>query len=316
MKSMVEHKKEYAVSFINNCISKTIQNCNFCKVLFNTFFFYVTTSKALWFWSLLLLTYNANSQDLAKESSSLLNMTLRPVLDIGQGAINNTSRLLRYYSLNSYRQETPATRENFGLTFSSYNDSISNTRLIIMNNLTLIEMVTHFINMENRVLLKVKDRSKFIYSPLYGSKQDWLKQNSYCFQLLLPAGAIEGVKTIDNILFSALSIKSSKQKGMVPVKVLYKIGKGEEFKSIYDVKSQKFGESGEFLNVTFNAISELIPDDSHLFINETGYNGPIRLNLPLKKYSDLISLNEFLKQYDLAIKFETRMLDYWIITDK
>jgi hypothetical protein len=311
---MLKYKIEYASMLINDSISLK-QVLQFRKVILKTLMPCLTIFKSSYLLLFLLLTYNVHAQDIANGSGILNDMAFRPVLDIGGGAINNSSRLLRFYSLNSYRKELPATRENFGLTFSSYNDSIAHTRLIIMNNLTLIEMVTHFINMENRVLLKVKDRSKYIYSPLSGRKQDWLKQNSFCFQLMLPLGAIEGVKTIDKILFNALSLQVSKQKGLVPVKVLYKIGSSEKFKANEDITSQKFGEDGKFSNVTFNAISELTPDSNHLFINETGYNGPIQLNLPLNKFSDLISFNQYLKQYDLAIKFETRLLDYWIITD-
>ena len=132
----------------------------------------------------------------------------------------NENRLLRYYCLTGYREGVQPTVGQFNVAFGVTVDKPIGTRRIYMYNVSLVEMLTHFHDKEDQVVLEVKDPSKYRYLPEYGPKADWMRKNARCFELMIPEGTLQGSTltqkgTIDTVLADVLNLKFNYEKRLV-----------------------------------------------------------------------------------------------------
>ena len=227
----------------------------------------------------------------------------------------NKSRYLRYWALTGYREGVASTSGPFGTSFSGINDTITGTRRIYMYNLSVVEMLTHYIGNNDRVLLEVGDASKYRYLPEYGPKELWLRKNGHCFEMMLPKGTIEGMSTIDPFLSAALGVTFTRERRQVKALVLLRSGSGDQF------KSKKKGVPGEdrkgrFNQAIFRDLGKLLTGGMVPFVDETGYRGLVDLEMNIKDWKDLKAVNKELMRYALQVKEEIRELDMLVVTEK
>ena len=227
----------------------------------------------------------------------------------------NQSYYLRYWALTGYREGVASTSGPFGTSFSGINDTIAGTRRIYMYNLSIVEMLTHYIGNNDRVLLEVSDVSKYRYLPEYGPKELWLRKNGRCFEMMLPKGTIEGMTTIDPFLSIALGISFSRERRRVKTLVLSRNGTGDDF------KSEKKGVPGEdrkgrFNQATFQNLGKLLTGEVLPFIDETRYQGLVDLEMDIRDWKNLKAVNKELRRYALEVKEEMRELDMLVVTEK
>jgi len=240
----------------------------------------------------------------------------RTFLSFDNEQLENRSQLLRYYALSSYQDAVSPTVGRFGSTFISSKDSVTNTRLISMYNLSLLEMITHFVGRENDVFLISKSPFKYYYLPRYGSKESWMIKNSKCFEIMFPNGVIESMDVVDSLIYQLFNIEVYKQKMKIPTNILSRTSKMEKFKYQDNFKS-KDTQNGRFVNVTFSEFGKMLTDVNRPFLDETGYFGMIDIELKgIKDWNDINSINKLLNKYDLQIKTEIREKDMLVIKER
>jgi hypothetical protein len=237
----------------------------------------------------------------------------RPMFEFSKEQVKNNQRLLRYYSLTKYREGVTPTDGGFGTTFKGFTDTIKGTRTLYMYNLSIQEMVTHFYDWDNQVLLEVQDPSRYRYIKEYGSKESWLRKNGFCFELMLPIKTVS-TAILNDILANVLSLKITRQDRKVPVIVLYKLSDQINFSS-EGLKLHNDIKNDEYKNIEINDLATSLRKDGRFFVNDTKYNGTIRLDSDISDWNDLNEVNSKLKKYGLSVREEIRSLNLLVIAE-
>lgn len=104
----------------------------------------------------------------------------------------NKNKFLRGSVLTGHREGIQPTSAGM-LNFEAHTDSITGTRKITMVNLSMEEMLIHNRGWfpEYKVILEVKNPSRYRYNSNYGSKDDWIHKNTYCYEFIMPEGAMQ-----------------------------------------------------------------------------------------------------------------------------
>ncbi len=104
----------------------------------------------------------------------------------------NKNRFIRGSILTGYREGLEPTSSGM-LNFDAHTDSITGTRKITMINLNIEEMLIHNRAWypESKVILEVKDPSRYRYDPDYGPKDNWIRKNTYCYEFIMPEGTMK-----------------------------------------------------------------------------------------------------------------------------
>jgi len=225
----------------------------------------------------------------------------------------NQNKFLRYYALTGYREGVDPTYGEYGFTFDAYTDTLLNTRRLFMYNLSLVEMFTHGLINDDRVILEVKDPSKYRFISQYGDKEEWIRKNTYCFEYMLPNGIIN-IRKLDEALQYIFNVKFRKELRSVMALVLVKTSELEKFKSL-NVGKPSYDGKGLFNNTSFDALRVAIGYTGMPFIDETGYKGRVDLKLNIATFKDIESLQYELKRYDLNLKKEIRKVNVFVISE-
>lgn len=106
--------------------------------------------------------------------------------------LNNKNKFLRGSVLTGYREGLQPTSSGM-LNFEAHTDSITGIRKITMVNLSIEEMLIHSREWypKNKVVLEVKDPSRYRYDSKYGSKENWIRKNTYCYEFIMPEGTMQ-----------------------------------------------------------------------------------------------------------------------------
>ena len=231
----------------------------------------------------------------------------KPLFSFNADQLRNSSRYLRYYALTGYREGVGTTLGPFGTSFSAVNNKRSGTRLLYMYNVSIAEIVTHRVGESDRVIYKVKDVSRYRYSPTYGSRTQWLRKNGLCFEVMLPVNSMN-IDFVDTLLSKSLGISWSQQKQFINSLVLARLNKSKEIKFQYRGKSED-GVLEKFTGVSFDAVGAALSISGRPFLNETGYDGLIDIKLIVRDSLDLSDINSQLRKYDLVLKEESREIN-------
>ena len=113
----------------------------------------------------------------------------RPTFKLENEQLSNKNKFLRASVLTGYREGVKPVDGGM-LNFIGYTDPVTGTRRIYMYNLTIEEMMVHNTewNPQSKVILEVKDPSRYRYDPKFGSKEAWMRKNAYCFEYTMPDG--------------------------------------------------------------------------------------------------------------------------------
>lgn len=237
----------------------------------------------------------------------------RPIFKLEDEQSSNLNRWLRFSVLTGYREGLKPIKG--GANFDAYKNGENGTTRAYMINLSIQDMLTLGNYKSNRVILDVKDASKYRYDPVYGPEIEWLKKNGHCFEMLMPSAIFKGVKTLVEELSDVFNVKTGKEKRLVQTLVLVRLSNNDKIMSKRKGTSGYDGH-GNFNNVPLSYLS--IPMDSvglPPFVDETGYKEMIDLNLKLSDWKDISKLRKELRRYDLDIKEEKRELMMFVITE-
>jgi len=225
----------------------------------------------------------------------------------------NKNYFLRMSILTGYREGVEPIK---GLAnFKTNGDKENGTRRFYMYNLSIQDMLTHGFYNSSRVVLEVKDPSRYRYDPSQGSEYEWLRKNGHCFEFILPSGVINGVQPLEKELCRVFGVEIGLKKRMVNALVLVRTSR------IDKISSSKIGESGyddygRFRNVPIDRLSSMLylaglPP----MVDETGYKDPVDLDLKITSWKNLPALRKALQRYDLDLKEEKREFEMFVITE-
>lgn len=138
-----------------------------------------------------------------------------PFFKLENEQLANDHKHLSYSVLTGYREGLTSVKGPFNTNFKGFSDQKAGTRRIYMVNLSIQDLLTHGMINSDRVILEVKDPSKYRYDPGYGSETEWLRKYGYCYELLLPLGQLKGVQFINDELSRLFKLKCSFQKRLV-----------------------------------------------------------------------------------------------------
>jgi len=225
----------------------------------------------------------------------------------------NVNRYLRYSALTGYREGVPTTSGPFGISFATVEYKDSGTRLLYMYNVSIEEAVTHRVGESDRVIYEVENPSRYRYLPAYGSKALWLRKNGLCFEVLLPSGSTN-IQLVDTLLSKSLGIVWDLQKRSMRALVLSRLSKAEKFK-FNNIRQPGDAGQGKLSGVTFDALGSALAVNGRPFLDETGYEGLVDLNIQLRDPNDLLSINRQLRRYGLMVREEIRKLNMLVIRE-
>lgn len=241
----------------------------------------------------------------------------KPLFKFQDEQLTNQNKLLRYTALTKYREGVMPIKGQFNVNFKGYNDEETGTRRIYMYNLSIEDMLTHGLCKPSQILLEVKDPSKYRYDAKYGSEIEWLRKNGYCYELLLPIGALKGMNTIDTELQKIFNLTSRWEKRNVKTWILTRTSTDEKFKATGGAPI-KDPIHGVYRNVNIGWIGASLNEfDPIPFLDETGYKDLINidLGLNLNMVHDITTLRKALQKYDLDLKEEIREKLMFVITE-
>jgi len=238
---------------------------------------------------------------------------LKPVFNLQKEQLKNKNRFLRFSVVTGYREGVKPIVGAFGLNFRSENDSIGGIQLLTMYNLSIADMLTHGLVKHNNIYLEVDDPSKYLYDPKYGDKESWMRKNAYCYELALPLGSMKDVTILEKYLFNSFGVKSSMEKRLVKALILIRTSTIDKIKSA-GKGEEKYDLKGYFNNTSINRLEDpLSRAGLPPMIDETGYTGPVDLDLKLKSWSDMVALRKELHRYDLDLVEGMREIEMFVI---
>lgn len=246
----------------------------------------------------------------------------KPLFSFKEEQLENRNRLLRYSALTGYREGVLPLKGQFNVNFAGYNDEVTGTRRIYMYNLSVEELLTHGLKRKSRVLLDVKDPSRYRYDPekdtLYGSETEWLRKNGYCFEMLLPIGALKGMETIDNAVKRRFGLSTVTEEREVNTLTLVRTSVAEKYKPVAAGSAVMDASKGLYRNVGFAWLGESLEQYGlQPFFNATGYAGLADLDLGINMQGrvNLEELRKALLRYDLDLKTEKHKVLMFVISE-
>jgi hypothetical protein len=266
--------------------------------------------------TLILLTSNAFGQKL----DSLFIEYRRPLFDFDYNnptlnfsdtQISNTRRTLHYYCLTSYREGVESVQGliNMGV----HNDLKLGTLRCYWINATIPEIIM-MSAMPTNVVLNVKDISKFIYKPEYGSHVEWKRKNAYCLELIMPAKTID-MDSIRNFCAQQFNISVVRDRRSTKIFRLCRISSQDLIKSKSKSCKGKF-KVGVLCNRSIGYLIDAIANGTGIrLIDDTKYPFNVDMNLKIKSWTDIGLLRNALQKYGLDIIEDKIMEDVTIITE-
>lgn len=241
----------------------------------------------------------------------------KPVFKLDAEQAANVNGFLRFSVITGYREGVDPVDAGLN-NFAGYTDTVSGTRRIYMFNLSIADMCTHGFVRSSDVILEVKDPSKYAYQPVYGPEKQWLRKNGYCLEFLLPVGVMRDIGQIDAEISHYFGIRFGYEKRISKVLILVRTS------GVDKLKSKGIGEGHYDLHGHFNNI----PLDHGRFgaalsgahmppvVDETGYDGPVDMDLKIADWTDLAAVRKALQLYDLDLKEGERPIDRFVIKEE
>ncbi|WP_442587841.1 hypothetical protein ACSBL2_17485 [Pedobacter sp. AW31-3R] len=229
--------------------------------------------------------------------------------------LENRNRFLRYYLLSGYREGVPQTIGNYGFKAIYENDTTAGTTRVYMINMSVEDLLTHGLYPQSNVVLEVKDPSKYRYNPTYGSELEWMRKNLKCFEMVFPAGTIQGFPPEKYIIESLLNVTTEKQKRITKIFVLIRTSKKDRIKAPGGGITSDYSR-GHFTNVNIGELVSAMSKQGPLpVIDQTGYKGLVDIQLEIKDWNDISAIQKALAPYDLSLSEEMREIEMFVIKE-
>ncbi|RQO77789.1 hypothetical protein DBR40_07380 [Pedobacter sp. KBW01] len=174
----------------------------------------------------------------------------------------------------------------------------------------------------NRLVLEVKDSSRF-YSPNdRNARSKWRSENHWCYDTAIPLtqkAQLDSLMMADLNKFLPYTIKIEKR--IVPCLALIRFGNGREFEAKGNEATQTRLKNNTFTmrNATIdklisNGLAYLDKKQSRPIVDDTGYSGNISLDL--SDYRDIIQVRKDLQALGLDLVEKTLSTEMLVIRDK
>ena len=144
----------------------------------------------------------------------------QPVFKLKGEQLENKYRHLHFYALTGYREGLKPIVAQFNMNFAAQKDSVNGTHRIKMYNLSIIEMLTNGLTKSEEVILEVKDPSRYRYDPKYGSHENWIRKNTYCYEILLPENTLKNMYQVIDHISHLFKVKCGYQTRLVKTSVV------------------------------------------------------------------------------------------------
>jgi len=240
---------------------------------------------------------------------------LKSTFKLEKEQLSNKRRFLRFSLLTGYREGVDPIKgfANFAVT----TDVISGIRTLYMYNLSIQDMLTYGFYQSNRVVLEVKDPSHYHYDPTQGSERQWLRKNAYCYELALPIEKLNSNTVLLDELSRIFGVECGLKKRLVNALVLVRTSDKDKIKS-KRIGTGTHDKTGHFNNIPIadNRFgSYLYESGMPPVVDETGYKGPVDMNLNISDWTNLVEVRKALNRYDLDLKEEKREVLMFVITE-
>jgi hypothetical protein len=175
----------------------------------------------------------------------------------------------------------------------------------------------------NKLLLEVKDPSKIVNNKDLQSYADWIKENGFCYELIVPAAKAKLLFKIMqhdlSVIFSEYDVKVEKRKinciTLIRTSTIDKLKSKGGTPSI-DIDPYQCQLTNTFLSHFFRKIETFYLQDSPMpIINATGYTGKIDFKIKADM-ANIVSLNKALEKYDLKFIQQEQEIDMLVIKDQ
>ena len=236
----------------------------------------------------------------------------KPTFALSADQKKNENRMLRYSLLTGYREGIAPVPGLAG--FGTYIDKDNGTLRVYMINLSILEMLNlGFAIPSNKVVLNVKDPNRYRYTEGLGDKDEWLRNNAYCFEYMIPYGVLKNPEILRNEISQYFNVKLSHERRFVESLVLYRT-------SLVDKIKSKGGSPelsrAKLVNVRLGSLSQLIDIAGFPpLIDETGYLDSVDLEFDKNDFRDVNALKKVLARYDLDVKIEKRELMLQVVNE-
>ncbi|WP_367867109.1 TlpA family protein disulfide reductase [Pedobacter sp. WC2423] len=174
----------------------------------------------------------------------------------------------------------------------------------------------------NRLILNVKDKSKYIYDRALGTKEEWNRKNQFCYESITPDRVGDDKKQYELMIADLnrlFGLDARWEKRLMKCLVLTRTSSADKIKSKGGETILSFDKSvKEFKNTPFDNLVYKLNDyeNNPPIINETGYEDPVDIELKIDSWTDIKTIKKVLRQYGLDFKEEERELDVFVLTEK
>lgn len=235
------------------------------------------------------------------------------VFKLTENQKQNENKFLRFSVFTGHREGVEPIKRAYNFNMGVEIDGARGTIHQRMYNASIEEMLTHGFNFikPSHVILDVKDPSKYRYHPSLGSKLEWMRKNTYCYELMLPVSAIKDVKMVDDDVARHFGLRFARETREVKALVLVKNSKEYSKQDSNKVPSSPV--------LTLAKFEDLLYDNGkHILFNRTGEEDPlISLGLSADElpFKDLVVLKTTIQKYGLDLKEENMKIKFYVIKE-
>lgn len=237
----------------------------------------------------------------------------KPVFRLHGEQLSNANANLHYTVLTGYRDSVDVV--NGGFYNYMTDEPMPGVSRFYLYNLSVVEMIKRdpFIN-KNRVILEVRDPSKYQFDPSYGPLAAWLKKNAHCYEVILPK-AVMSETVVDSLMAHDLGVHFYKEKRPAKVWVIKRTSDQQKYKASGSEGAGQ-GLNGHFKNGAFRYVGARMEAAGTIpVVDETGISEPVDMELGISNYADIPGLRKALQRYDLDILPGTREMEMLVIKE-
>lgn len=236
----------------------------------------------------------------------------KPIFKLTEDQERNKNKFLRFSVITGYREGVKPIKRAYNFNMGVEIDDARGTIHQRMYNASIEEMLTHGFNFikPSYVILDVKDPSKYRYHSSLGSKLEWMRKNTYCYELMLPISAFKDIKMVDDDVARHFGLRFTRETREVKALILVKNSKEYSKQNTNKVLSSP---------VTLAKFEDLLYDNGkHVLFNRTGEEDPlISLGLSADElpFKDILLLKNTIQKYGLDLKEEDMKIKFYVIKE-
>jgi len=230
---------------------------------------------------------------------------------------NTKSKFLRYSGITGQRDGINYRGDNLKQKYDSvghfYRTAFYNYSIVdAFNMITFNIKPRNFLINSHRLILEVKDKSKYIYDRKYGIRSDWEREHQFCYELVsaIPIEDKKRFQYIHNDLSHILDVHARIETRRVKCLVMVKT---KDINNLDSLNKARFTEvKGQ--KIAMSAIPVFFLDQTGLYppaLDETGFKGSVVIN----NFQNIKDLGMQLQVYGCDIIEAERDIEVMVITE-